>query len=119
MKMWKDMVSEAKKEITLLQVQDVKEKLDRGEEFILVDVRESGEVQQGRIQKSIAIPRGVLEMTMEQQFRDHVKPIVLYCAGGGRSALAAQALKAMGYEDVASMEGGFGGWKQSGLPIEK
>ncbi|MFQ5779452.1 MAG: rhodanese-like domain-containing protein [Nitrospiria bacterium] len=119
MKMWKDMVSEAKREISLLQVKDVKEKLDRGEEFILVDVRESEEVQQGRIQKSISIPRGVLEMTMEQQLKDRVKPIVLYCAGGGRSALAAHALKIMGYENVASMEGGFGGWKQSGLPVEK
>ncbi|MFQ5950149.1 MAG: rhodanese-like domain-containing protein [Nitrospiria bacterium] len=117
--MSKDLIAEAKQEISLLQVKDVKDKLDGGEEFTLIDVREPQEVQQGRIQKSISIPRGVLEMTVEQHFRDPMNKIILYCAGGGRSALAAQVLKKMGYENVASMEGGFEGWKRSGFPTER
>ncbi|MFQ5580725.1 MAG: rhodanese-like domain-containing protein [Nitrospiria bacterium] len=118
MRTWKDLIDEAKQEISLLQTHDVKEKLERGDEFILIDVREQEEAQRGRIEKSIFIPRGVLEMTVQQHFKDPLRPIVLYCAGGGRSAVAAQALKKMGYEDVASMEGGFEGWKRSGLPVE-
>lgn len=119
MKMWRDLVAEAKREISLLQIKDVKEKLDQGEELTLIDVREPDEQQKGRLPKSVPIPRGILEMTMERHFKDPAKPIVLYCAGGGRSAVAAQALKKMGYENVASMEGGFDGWAQAGLPIEK
>ena len=119
MKMWRDLVAEAKREISLFQIKDVKEKLDQGEDFVLVDVREPDEQQKGRLPKAVPIPRGILEMTMERHFKDQAKPIVLYCAGGGRSAVAAQTLKKMGYETVASMEGGFEEWTRSGLPIEK
>lgn len=119
MKTWREMMMAAKGEITLLQPADVKGKLDRQEDFILIDCRESEEFQGGRLPKAVFIPRGVLEMTVERQFRDRDKPIILYCAGGGRSAMAAQSLKQMGYSDVASMEGGFGGWKQLGFPVEK
>lgn len=119
MKMWRDLVAEAKKEISLLQVKEVKEKLDRGDDFILVDVREPDEHHQGRVGKSVHIPRGILEMTMERHFKDPGKEIILYCAGGGRSAVAAQALRKMGYEKVGSMEGGFEGWQRSGFPVEK
>lgn len=119
MKMWRDLVADAKRDVTLLQIKDVKEKLDAGEDFILVDVREPDEVQGGRLPKSVHVPRGILEMTMERNVKDPAKPIVLYCAAGGRSAMAAQMLKKMGYESVASMEGGFEGWKRLGLPTEK
>jgi len=119
MKTWREMMMEAKKEITLLQAADVKGKLDRGEEMVLIDCREAEEYQGGRIPGAVLIPRGVIEMTMEQRGQDRGKPIVVYCAGGGRSAMAAHALKQMGYRHVASMEGGFGSWRQFGLPIEK
>ena len=119
MKTWREMITAAKREIALLQPKEVKEKLDRGEDFILIDCREPDEFQHGRLPKAVFIPRGVLEMTAEQNFKDPDKPIVVYCAGGGRSALAAQSLKAMGYSDVASMEGGFGEWTQSGFPIAR
>lgn len=118
MKMWRDLVAEAKREVSLLEVKDVQEKMSQGE-FILIDVREPDEWQGGRLPKAVHIPRGILEMTMERSFKDPAKPIILYCAGGGRSAVAAQALKKMGFEDVASMEGGFEGWKRSGFPVEK
>jgi rhodanese-related sulfurtransferase len=119
MKMWRDLIADAKREISLLQTKDVKEKLDQGEDFILIDVREPDEQQKGRLPKSVPIPRGILEMTMERHFKDPAKPVILYCAGGGRSAVAAQSLKKMGYENVASMEGGFEEWQRAGLPIEK
>ena len=119
MKMWRDLVAEAKREISLLQIKDVKEKLDKEEDFILIDVREPDEQLKGRLPKSVPIPRGILEMTMERHFKDQARQIVLYCAGGGRSAVAAQSLKKRGYENVGSMEGGYEGWVQSGLPIEK
>lgn len=116
---WREMMIAAKKEITLLQAEDVKTKLDQAEDFILIDCRESDEFQIGRLPKAVLIPRGVLEMTAERNFRDQEKPIILYCAGGGRSAMAAQSLKKMGYQDVSSMEGGFGAWQQFGFPVEK
>ncbi len=119
MKTWQEMMAEAKKEITLLFVEDVKKKLLQEDDFILIDCREAEETMKGTISKSVLIPRGVLEMTVERHFTDRDKPIVIYCAGGGRSALAAQALKKMGYTDVASMEGGFSHWEKSGFPVEK
>jgi len=119
MKSWKEMMAAAKQEIALLSVAALKSKMDRKEDLILIDCREAEELQEGHIAESVFIPRGVLEMTVERHFADRGKNIVIYCAGGGRSALAAQSLKTMGYTEVASMEGGFGGWRQAGYPIEK
>ncbi len=119
MKTWKDLVGEAKKEVRLYQVKEVKELLDLGEDVILIDVREPDEFQKGRIPKSMLAPRGVLEMVVEQSIKDPKKQLILHCAGGGRSAVAALSLKKMGYERVASMEGGFDGWVRAGYPIER
>ncbi|MEK7285711.1 MAG: rhodanese-like domain-containing protein [Nitrospirota bacterium] len=118
MKNWKDLVREAKQEVTLLQVSDVKKKMDDQDDFLLVDVREADEHQKGRVPEAALIPRGVLEMTIEQHVKDSKKMIILHCAGGGRSAVAALSLKKMGYENVASMEGGFGEWLRAGYPTE-
>lgn len=118
MKTWKEQVVEAKREIALLQVRDVKEKFDAAEDFILIDVREPDEHQKGHIPESANVPRGVLEMTLEDNVKDPQKQIILHCAGGGRSAVAAQSLKQMGYQNVASMEGGFRAWMESGYPVE-
>jgi rhodanese-related sulfurtransferase len=119
MKTWKDLVNEAKKEIGLLQVGEVKEKLDQQADFILIDVREPEEYKKGRIPEAASIPRGILEMTIEDQIKDSSKHIILHCGGGGRSAVAAQSLKRMGYKNVASMEGGFKEWMLAGYPIEQ
>ncbi|MFQ5587860.1 MAG: rhodanese-like domain-containing protein [Nitrospiria bacterium] len=119
MKSWQDMMAEAKKEITLVDAAEVQKKLRQEEDFILIDCREAEETRNGTIPKSVLIPRGVLEMTVERHFTNRDKPIIIYCAGGGRSALAAHALKQMGYMQVASMEGGFGHWEKSGFPTEK
>lgn len=119
MKSWKEMMAEAKQEIILLEIADLKTKMESKEDFVLIDCREAEELQEGHIAESVFIPRGVLEMTAERHFSNRDKSIVIYCAGGGRSALAAQSLKNMGYTSVASMEGGFGAWRQAGYSIEK
>jgi sulfur-carrier protein adenylyltransferase/sulfurtransferase len=83
---------------------------------VLVDIREQDEVDQGIIPGAVHIPRGFLEMRIEEAVRDRDTPLIVYCAGGVRSIFGAEALSDLGYRDVASMAGGFGGWKASGLP---
>jgi sulfur-carrier protein adenylyltransferase/sulfurtransferase len=83
---------------------------------VLVDIREQDEVDQGIIPGAVHIPRGFLEMRIEEAVRDRDTPLIVYCAGGVRSIFGAEALSDLGYRDVASMAGGFGGWKSSGLP---
>jgi rhodanese-related sulfurtransferase len=117
MKGWKDLVSEAKQEVALLQVGEVHAMLEKKAEFLLIDVREQDEYRQGHIPEGVSIPRGILEGTVERKISDRTQKIVLHCAGGGRSAVAAQSLKKMGYENVASMEGGFGAWVRAGYPL--
>ncbi|HEY0492691.1 MAG TPA: molybdopterin-synthase adenylyltransferase MoeB [Candidatus Dormibacteraeota bacterium] len=81
----------------------------------LIDVREQDEVEQGIISGAIHIPRGYLESRVEQYLPDYNTPIVVYCAAGNRSAFAAETLQQMGYQNVASLKGGFGAWKDSGF----
>src|SRR6476646_5643162 len=81
-----------------------------------IDVREQDEVEQGVIPGATAIPRGFLEAKIEDAVRDRDEPVVVYCAGGARSAFAAKSLQELGYTDVVSMSGGFGAWKTAGLP---
>lgn len=81
----------------------------------IVDVREQDEVDQGAIPGAIHIPRGYLELRIEDAVRDKTKPVVVYCAGGVRSVFAAKAMQDLGYDNAFSMAGGFGAWKSSGL----
>ncbi len=83
---------------------------------ILIDVREADEFEQGALSGAKHIPRGYLEMRVEQEVPDRERRVVLYCAGGVRSALAAVSLQGLGYTDVVSMRQGFNGWKEAGLP---
>ena len=83
---------------------------------VLIDVREQDEVDLGIVPGAIHIPRGFLEMRIEEAVRDHDTPVIVYCAGGVRSIFGAEALSQLGYRDVLSMSGGFSGWKASGLP---
>jgi molybdopterin/thiamine biosynthesis adenylyltransferase/rhodanese-related sulfurtransferase len=84
---------------------------------LLVDVREQDEVDQGTIPGARHIPRGFLEMKIEETAPDRSRPVALYCAGGNRSALAARSLSEMGYAQVTSLTGGFGAWKRAGMPV--
>ena len=83
-----------------------------------VDVRERDEWEEGHIPGALHIPRGFLESRVEQAVPDHDRPLVVYCAGGNRSAFAAKALEELGYRDVVSVAGGFNAWKGCGLPWE-
>jgi rhodanese-related sulfurtransferase len=93
--------------------------LNRGERFELVDVREDHEFAVCRAAGARHIGRGVLERDVEGLIPDKAAPIVLYCGGGFRSALAADNLQKMGYTNVLSMAGGFRAWREADLPIEK
>ncbi|HEX4423581.1 MAG TPA: molybdopterin-synthase adenylyltransferase MoeB [Kofleriaceae bacterium] len=85
----------------------------------MIDVREPDEHAQGMIPGTIHIPRGFLELRIERSVPDRQTPVVLYCASGTRSVLAARSLTELGYSDVRSLAGGFTGWKRAGLPWEQ
>jgi molybdopterin/thiamine biosynthesis adenylyltransferase/rhodanese-related sulfurtransferase len=108
----------ARREITEVTPQGLQGRLEAGEEVTIVDIRERDEFAQGHLPGAVFIPRGFLELQIEQVEYDREKPVVLYCAGGVRSALAARNLKEMGYENVESLIGGFNGWKNAGLPFK-
>lgn len=113
-----EIAQSAKQRIRETDVQTVKQRLDRGDPFHLVDVREESEWARGHLPGAMHIGKGVLERDIEKTLPDEDAEIVLYCGGGFRSALAAENLQRMGYRDVASMDGGFRGWRDAGYPIE-
>ena len=109
---FKQLVDAAKREIQEISVGDLKRMQQSGETFTLVDVREREEQARGTIPGAVAIPRGVIERDIDQATTDKAQPVVLYCAGGGRSALAALNLKHMGFQKVMSLAGGYGAWEK-------
>ncbi|MBI3185922.1 MAG: molybdopterin-synthase adenylyltransferase MoeB [Myxococcales bacterium] len=115
---FRDIFSTLKKEIREVSVDDVKRMIDQRRPVKLVDVREGEELSAGRLPGAISVPRGFLEMRIEEKVRRD-EEVVLYCAGGARSALAAKTLKEMGYSNVASMAGGYSRWHDASFPVEK
>lgn len=111
-------VNDARSRIRECTIHDVKQRLDRGETFALIDVREESEFAAARIVGAQHLGKGIIERDVESQFPDTSTELVLYCGGGYRSALAADNLQKMGYTNVISMDGGFRGWKEAGYPIE-
>jgi rhodanese-related sulfurtransferase len=112
-------VDDARKHIRELTVDQVKAKLDRGEKFHLVDVREDSEWAKDHITGAIHLGKGVIERDIEQQLPDTGAAIVLYCGGGFRSALAADNLQKMGYTNVYSMDGGIRHWREKGYSLSQ
>jgi rhodanese-related sulfurtransferase len=112
-------VQDAKKRVREVTVDEVKSKLDRGEKFQLVDVREESEYAQDHLPGAIHLGKGVIERDVETRVPDLNAPLVLYCGGGFRSALAADNLQKMGYTNVLSMDGGIRDWRNKGLPLVK
>ena len=106
------LVNEAKREIKEIDSSQLRTLQNSGEKFTLIDVREPDEVAQGAIAGSVALPRGQLEHKIDTLTTDKSARIVCYCGGGGRSALAAQSLKRMGFKDVLSLEGGYKKWTE-------
>ena len=111
-------VNDAKRKISETNVEEVKTKLDRGDKFNLVDVREESEWKKGHITNAIYIGKGVIERDIEKKIENTDAEIILYCGGGFRSALAADNLQRMGYGKVSSMDGGYSGWVKAGYPTE-
>ena len=113
------LVDDARRRIRECGIDDVRARLDRGERFHLVDVREDDEFAADRIAGARHIGRGVLERDVETLIPGKDEPIVLYCGGGFRSALAADNLQRMGYPNVTSMDGGIRAWREANYAIEK
>jgi len=114
---FKEILNQAKKQIKEVSVQEVRDKLNPDNGFTLLDVREGDEWEQGHLDKAIFLPRGFLEVKADKILTDKNKPIVIYCAGGVRSAFAAKTLQELGYTNVSSMRGGFTEWKNNGMPF--
>jgi len=113
------LVDEARKNIRELTVADVKGMLDRREKFELIDVREESEWARDHLPGAIHLGKGIIERDIEERIPDTSAPLVLYCGGGFRSALAADNLRKMGYQNVTSMDGGIRGWREKSYPLTK
>jgi len=113
------LVNDVKTRVKECSIADVRARLDRGERFHFVDVREDNEFALDHAAGARHIGRGVLERDIENLIPDKSAPIVLYCGGGFRSALAADNLQRMGYSNVISMDGGIRAWREAGYPIER
>src|SRR6516162_3320703 len=115
---FRELLSSTKKQIREISVDEVKRLVDQHAPVKVIDVREADEYAAGRIPGAIWVPRGFLELRIEEKAKRD-EPLVLYCAGGTRSALAAKTLREMGYQNVSSMAGGYNRWSDSGFPVEK
>jgi rhodanese-related sulfurtransferase len=112
-----DIVHNAKQRVREITVDDVKQMLDSKTDFLLIDVREDNEWAKDHLPAAVHLGKGVIERDVEQRVPDTSTPLVLYCGGGFRSALAADALQRMGYTNVASMDGGIREWREKGFPL--
>jgi len=112
-------VEDAKQRVRETNVDEVKARIDRREKFVLVDVREDNEYDRDHLPGAIHLGKGVIERDIEGKYPDLSTPLVLYCGGGFRSALAADSLQKMGYTNVLSMDGGIRGWRERAYPLEK
>lgn len=113
-----EIVDRARREIQECTIEEMCSRRAAGDQFLLLDVREESEYAAGRIPGARHLGKGVIERDIEELVPDPGTPLVLYCGGGYRSALAALNLQLMGYTSVISMDGGFRGWKDRGLEIE-
>src|SRR6184192_547122 len=118
-KTYKQIMEEARKVVPEVSPDEVKGKLDGGARPVLLDVREKEEVRQGYVPGALSLPRGFLEMRVEEAVPDKNTPIVAYCGSGTRSLLAGRILKELGYTNVVSMRGGFTAWKNQGLLVKE
>jgi rhodanese-related sulfurtransferase len=112
-------VNEAKSRIREISPQETQKKLQSGAAVHLIDVREDHEWNSGHAKGAKHLGKGIIERDVEGQIPDHQAEIILYCGGGFRSALAADALQKMGYTRVLSMSGGYKDWVAQGLPVVK
>ena len=114
---YRELLQQVKSEIEEVDAPQARELLDSPEPPLLVDVRERDEWAEGHVPGAVHVPRGHLESRIEQVAPDRSRALVLYCAGGSRSAFAAKTLEDLGYENVSSLAGGFTDWKRNGFPV--
>ena len=114
-----NVVNDAKSRVKETNVPKIKQRMDKGEKFVLVDVREDNEWAKGHIPNAVHMGRGIIERDIEAKYPDKNTELVLYCGGGFRSALSADMLQKMGYKNVSSMDGGWRGWTESGFPTAR
>ena len=112
-------VNDAKSRVRETNVDTVKARIDRGEKFVLVDVREDSEYAKDHLPNAIHLGKGVIERDIEARVPELDTELVLYCGGGFRSALAADNLQRMGYKNVISMDGGIRDWREKAYPLDK
>ncbi len=117
-KSYTDLFSEVRDTVKTISLEDLKRRIEAGDQFTLVDVREKDEVRLGYIPGAIHVPRGFLEMQIEGKVPDRSAEVIVYCAGGTRSAFAAKTLQELGYTRVLSANPGFIRWKDVGNPVE-
>jgi len=113
------LVNEVKPRIKETNVADVKKRMESGEKFLLVDVRDDHEWANGHLPGAVHMSRGLIERDIEVKVPETSSKMILYCGGGFRSALVADNLQKMGYANVESMDGGWRGWLEAGLPTVK
>jgi molybdopterin/thiamine biosynthesis adenylyltransferase/rhodanese-related sulfurtransferase len=113
-KTYKQLMEEARQVVPEVAIDEVRTRLERGESWTLLDVREREEYREGHLEGAVSLPRGFLEIRVEEAVPDKSTPVIAYCAGGVRSLIAARTLKEMGYENVVSMSGGYTAWKNAG-----
>ena len=116
MSTFKELIRQVKSEIREVSVEEARKLSAAG--AVVVDVREADEWSQGHVPGAVFIPRGFLEQRIEEKVPDKAREVVVYCAGGTRSAFGARTLRDLGYANVASMRGGFGQWKEAGFPMQ-
>ncbi len=110
-------VENARRRVREVSIDDVKTRLDRGEQFLLIDVREESEYAKDHLPGAVHLGKGIIERDIEERVPELGTPLVLYCGGGYRSALAADNLQKMGYTNVLSMDGGIRGWREKHFPL--
>src|ERR1700741_1129208 len=113
----RELLANIKKDIKEINVDEVNSRI-QSNGVVLLDVREKDEWDEGHLPGATFLPRGFLEVRGEKAVPDKDKPVIVYGAGGTRSAYAAKTLQELGYSDVVSMTGGYGAWKNAGLPFE-
>ena len=111
------LVQSTKSPVKEISVDSTREKLNLGALVHFIDIREDHEWLKEHAESAIHLGKGIIERDIEQHVPNHQDEIILYCGGGYRSALAADALQNMGYTNVFSMAGGFKAWVESGCPI--
>lgn len=111
-------VNDAKAKVAEISIQEYSALAEAGRDHVLVDVREDSEWAAGRAAGSVHLSKGIIERDIETRLPDPDRLLILYCGGGYRSALAAEAVQRMGYRNVKSLAGGWRAWNEAGLPLE-